>query len=69
MRTFGINAIHERHYFQFACLGETSDTWIHDEETPSDGSSDPIAFRFYWVDLADVPLLAGGTDEMLILVK
>jgi len=65
MREFGINEYHERHFFQFECSGEYPETWIHDEETPSDGSPGPIAFRFYWVDLDYVPSLAGGMDELL----
>ena len=68
MREFGINAQHERHYFLFDCVEETPETWINNEETPSDGSPGPIAFRFYWIDLEEVPSLAGGTDEMLNLI-
>ncbi len=45
MREFGMNAIHERHYFQFDCEDSIPDTWISYEETPSDGTQEPIAFR------------------------
>jgi len=44
---------------------EPLESWIHAEEIPSDGSPGPIAFRFYWVELENVPRLAGGMDELL----
>jgi len=65
MRDVGLNALHERHYFQMDCQMDPAETWIADEKTPSDGSEGPILFRFYWVNLDAVPPLAGGTDEML----
>lgn len=46
MREFGMNVTHEKHYYQFDWVGEYLESWFHDEETPSDGTPGPIAFRF-----------------------
>ena len=62
---FGLAEVQERHYFQLDCMDPPGDTWISNEETPSDGTPGPIAFRFYWVRLEDVPKLRAGLDEML----
>ena len=65
LRGFGLHEVHHRHYFQFSCLNCDKDEWIGFEETPSDGSQGPIAFKFFWVDLDSVPVLRAGLDEML----
>ena len=65
MRPFGLDEVHHRHYFHFALENEPQTTWIAHEETPSDGSEGPIAFRFFWVLVNQVPTLAGGLDQML----
>ena len=65
MRGFGFQEVHHRHYFLFSCTDCERETWVAYEETPSDGSEGPIAFRFFWVELESVPSLHGGLDEML----
>jgi 8-oxo-dGTP pyrophosphatase MutT (NUDIX family) len=65
MRGFGIKAYHERHYYQFDCLEDVPETWINDEETPSDNLPGPIAFRFYWIPLEKGVSLSGHLGELL----
>ena len=65
LREFGINCVHERHYFKMGCPEQTPEKWIAYEQTPSDGSSPPIAFQFYWVALNKLPNLSGGLGEFL----
>lgn len=65
MRGFGFQEVHHRHYFCFSCSDARQKMWISNEESPSDGSEGPIAFRFFWVNLHAVPPLLGGMDEML----
>ena len=69
MRGFGLDEIHHRHYFHFVCEGCQRESWIGFEENPSDGSEGPIAFRFYWVDLDALPVLHGGLDEMVSVLR
>jgi len=65
MAEFGLECIHERHFYRFDCPDETLKNWISYEETPSEGSEAPIALHFYWVDLEEPPLLSGGLGEFL----
>ena len=65
MSEFGLNCIHERHYFHFECPNKTPETWIAYEHSPSDGSPAPIAFRFYWADLNKNSNLSGGLGELV----
>ena len=65
MRSFGLEEVHHRHYFHLAIDCFPQSTWVAYEETPSDGSREPIAFEFFWVSIDDVPALSGGLDEML----
>lgn len=65
MGEFGLNCVHERHFYQFDCLIETPTEWIAFEYTPSDGSESPIAFRFYWEKIENPPMLSGGLGEFL----
>ena len=65
MSRYGLQKIHERHYFHFDVCESTESAWMGYEETPSDGSPGPISLKFYWVNLDCVPLLAGRTDEIL----
>jgi len=62
---FGLCEMQERHDFQLECVIPPEDTRISYEETPSDGTPGPVAFRFYWVGLDDVPQLRAGLDELL----
>jgi 8-oxo-dGTP pyrophosphatase MutT (NUDIX family) len=65
MADFGLAEVQERHYFLLRCTDYPGDTWVAYEETPSDGTQGPKPFRFFWVERDQVPVLAGGMDEML----
>jgi ADP-ribose pyrophosphatase YjhB (NUDIX family) len=69
MLAYGLDCIHERHYFHFICNDTTPETWIGYEETPSDGSPSPIALKFYWVVLNNPPKLSGGLGAFLDLLS
>ena len=69
MRGLGVQEVHHRRYYQMRCPEQVQETWIANEETPSDGSEGPIALRFFWVSLESVPVLLGGMDEMLAKVR
>jgi 8-oxo-dGTP pyrophosphatase MutT (NUDIX family) len=61
----GISSIH-RHFYQFEFIGHSSNTWLHREIDPSDGSPAPIEFELYWVRHPDeTPVLAGDQGIML----
>jgi 8-oxo-dGTP diphosphatase len=62
---FGLDAVHERHYFHFIVDSFPGDSWISYEDKPSDGTEGSIAFRFFWAPITAIPPLAGGLDEML----
>jgi 8-oxo-dGTP pyrophosphatase MutT (NUDIX family) len=62
----GLDQIHHRYYFQLSCSTAVPETWVHFETDPSEGSSAPIAFEFFWAKLPNsVPPLAGGQDYCL----
>jgi 8-oxo-dGTP diphosphatase len=66
MSDFGLDEIHHRHFFHLRCTGEPLTTWQHDEHDPSDGSSAPILFEFFWARLPDrVPILIADHDTQL----
>ena len=65
LNEFGVNAIHERHYFHLKVSVYPGDTWVSYEDKPSDGSEGSITLRFYWIKLDQIPALAGGLDKML----
>ena len=69
MTEFGLDCIHERHFYQFECPNKTPQNWVSFEETPSDGSEVPVALQFFWVDLEKRPLLSGGLGEFLRLLS
>jgi ribosomal-protein-alanine N-acetyltransferase len=63
---YGISEVHRRHFFHLECRQETPITWRHFENDPSDGSTEPIEFEFFWVKFPDeVPELSGGQGELL----
>ncbi len=66
---FGIDEIHERHFFHLTVDVYPGDTWISYELKPSDGSEGSIKFRFFWVNITEVPELKGGLDEMLPAIQ
>ena len=63
---YGIAEVHRRHFYHLECRQETPTTWHHHEKDPSDGSTEPIEFEFFWVRFPDeVPELSGGQGELL----
>ncbi len=68
MRGFGLDCIHERHYFLFNCPRETPENWIAYEWIPSDGSPSPIELKFYWLDFDKAVILSGELGEFLHLL-
>jgi 8-oxo-dGTP pyrophosphatase MutT (NUDIX family) len=63
MSDFGRDEIQQRYFFLLACTQDPPETWTHFETDPSDGSSAPIAFEFFWAELPNsVPALAGEQD-------
>ncbi len=65
MSDCGLDEIHHRFYYQLLCTIPPPETWIHNENHPSDGSPAPIVFEFSWARLPNIPTLAGGQDYML----
>ena len=45
--------IHLRYFFHLRCPQDVSENWQHHERHPSDGSTNPILFDFYWLPLTD----------------
>jgi ribosomal-protein-alanine N-acetyltransferase len=63
---YGIPEVYRRYFFHLECCQETPITWRHFENDPSDGSTEPIEFEFFWVKFPDeVPELSGGQGELL----
>jgi len=63
------NTIYRRRFYHLICEDAPAQRWQHYEEDPSDGSTEPILFELYWVDLPnDVPNLAPGHDAFLPLL-
>jgi ribosomal-protein-alanine N-acetyltransferase len=63
---YGIPEVHRRYFFHLECRQETPTTWRHYENDPSEGSTEPIEFEFFWVKFPDeVPELSGGQGELL----
>ena len=52
-RPFGKSELHRRHFFHLPITGRVPETWRHYERHASDGGTDPIAFDFYWLPIAD----------------
>jgi 8-oxo-dGTP pyrophosphatase MutT (NUDIX family) len=44
-------SVERRPFYHLEFSGEAPETWIHIEETPSNGSPAPVVFELYWVDL------------------
>jgi 8-oxo-dGTP pyrophosphatase MutT (NUDIX family) len=62
----GLSGILRRHFFHLAVCGQAPERWRHYEHYPSDGSTAPIEFEFFWASLPDrVPELAGRQGELL----
>jgi ADP-ribose pyrophosphatase YjhB (NUDIX family) len=61
-----LDQLHRRRFYHLICEGDPPATWQHWESHPSDGTTEPISFDFFWVGLPNgVPPLAPGHDAML----
>ncbi len=66
MADVGLDEMHHRYFFHLRCVGDPPATWRHWESDPSDGSSAPILFEFFWARVPDgVPLLIADHDQQL----
>lgn len=66
MTDFGRDEIHRRRFYHLRYAGNPPPTWRHDELHPSDGTTEPIAFEFFWARLPDeVPELIADQGVML----
>lgn len=66
MSDFGRNELHHRYFYHLECTQPPPEAWRHGEMTPSDGSSGPIVFEFFWAPLPDgVPELIADHGQML----
>ena len=60
------NQLHRRRFYHLVCLSSEIEGWQHHERFPSDGTTEPILFELFWVDMPNgVPVLAPGHDAML----
>ncbi len=61
MSPFGKAELHRRHFFHLELTTSAPTKWQHHESDPSDGSTQPILFEFFWARLPDdvPPLIAG----------
>jgi 8-oxo-dGTP pyrophosphatase MutT (NUDIX family) len=61
MSPFGKAELHRRHFFHLELMTSAPTTWQHHERDPSDGSTQPILFEFFWTRLPNgvPPLIAG----------
>jgi 8-oxo-dGTP diphosphatase len=67
---YGMDEIHHRYFFHLRCTGDPPERWRHGELTPSDGSTGPIPFDFYWVPLAEeLPELIADMGVLVDLVR
>jgi 8-oxo-dGTP pyrophosphatase MutT (NUDIX family) len=58
--------IAHRHFYHLTCDDQPPERWRHQEAHPSDGTTEPITFEFFWARLPDeVPPLAPGHDALL----
>ena len=66
MSDFGLDETHHRSFYHLRCTSEPPTTWRHYERDPSDGSSAPILFEFFWARLPDgIPPQIADHDEQL----
>ena len=66
---YGLDEIHDRHFYHILYDGETQEKWEHVEADPSiltEHTPDVILFDLRWIDLAsERPELAEGHDAFL----
>jgi len=66
MADFGLAETHHRYFYHLLIGGEPPTTWRHAEMHPSDGTTEPITFEFFWVDLLrETPELIADHDRFL----
>jgi len=66
MSDFGLDEVDHRRFYHLRCEGHPSEAWRHLENDPSDGSSEPIEFEFFWAGLPDdVPTPIADHDQMI----
>ena len=66
LESIGKEGLIQRHYFHLQVDGSPLELWRHFEKDPSNGSTEPIEFEFYWVNILDeMPELAGGQGRYL----
>jgi 8-oxo-dGTP pyrophosphatase MutT (NUDIX family) len=52
-----VESVHDeivhRYFYHLKCDQDVLQTWEHNERYPSDGSTEPILFEFYWLSISD----------------
>lgn len=67
---FGREELHDRWFWHLEVAGDPPESWRHGEFFAANGSSGPIAFDFFWVDLArPLPNLIAGHDRFVPELK
>jgi 8-oxo-dGTP pyrophosphatase MutT (NUDIX family) len=63
----GRNVDIHRHYYHLSVPGPIEvNKWQHWELSPSEGTTEPILFELYWVEIPDgIPSLSGELGDML----
>ncbi len=73
MSDFSKSEIHHRYFYHLVCDDDTPETWHHGERFPSDqpdhDGSVIHLFRFYWVDLDDLPQLIADHDFYIATIQ
>jgi 8-oxo-dGTP pyrophosphatase MutT (NUDIX family) len=66
MVDFGLQEAHHRYFYHLVARGELPIIWRHGEMYPSDGTSEPIIFEFFWADLShQFPSLIADHDRFI----
>ena len=55
---------HDRHFYHLLLTAAAPDTWLHYELNA--GTSEPLAFSFYWMKLSDPRLRLAGEQGALL---
>jgi 8-oxo-dGTP diphosphatase len=67
MNDYGLDEVHQRHFFHLVCDQETPERWQHWEAHPSSGEAGPISLEFYWVRIPqEVHDLVADQGQMLV---
>ena len=66
MVDFGVEETHHRYFYHLLLASELLTTWRHAEMHPSDGTTEPITFEFFWVDLLnELPELIADHNQFI----